>query len=151
MPDDDASAPAAAPDKKRPAAELLARLVSALLLGSVALGLAWAGAMPFSALVLVVALLMSWEWGRVVRGVEFDLTFVVHAIAVLIALGLTAFGYAALGWAALVIGTIIAVPLNFGERGLLSAAGVLYTGLPAVALLPGRAFSLREIHAKPRR
>jgi phosphatidate cytidylyltransferase len=90
---------------------------------------------PFASLVLLVALLMSWEWGRVVRGVEFDLTFLVHAAAVAIGLGLAAFGYAALGLAVLTTGSIIVVPLQFGERPLVSAAGVLYAGLPAVALL----------------
>ncbi len=115
--------------------ELMLRLVSALLLGAAALGMAWWGAKPFALLVLIVVLVMSWEWGRVVRGVDFDLTFLVHAIAVTIAVGLAAFGYAALGLAVLVIATIISVPLQFGERGLLSAAGVLYTGLPALALL----------------
>jgi phosphatidate cytidylyltransferase len=111
------------------------RIVSALILGSIALAMAWWGEKPFAVLVLVIALLMSWEWGRVVRGVEFDLTSIVHAVAVTIAVGLAAFGYATLGMAALLIATIIAVPLQFGERGLLSAAGVVYTGLPAVALL----------------
>lgn len=125
----------AAEAPKRPVVELTLRVISALLLGTVALAMAWWGQLPFAILVAVVALLMSWEWGRVVRGVDFDLTFVVHAVAAAIAVALTAFGYAALGVAALTIGTIIAVPLQFNERGLLSAAGVLYTGLPAVALL----------------
>lgn len=120
---------------KKSSGELTMRVVSALLLGVVALAMAWWGPLPFALLVLFVALLMSWEWGRVVRGVEFDLTFIVHAIAVTIAVGLAACGYAALGMAALAIATIISVPLQFGERSLLSAAGVLYTGLPALALL----------------
>jgi phosphatidate cytidylyltransferase len=48
---------------------------------------------------------------------------------------LTAIGYAALGLSVLVIGAIIVIPLQFGERPIFSAAGVLYCGLPAVALL----------------
>ena len=126
---------AAASPEPRSAGELVARIASGIVLGAVALGVAWLGAKPFAALVLVVALLMSWEWGRVVRGVEFDLTFVIHAAAVTIAVLLGALGFAALGLAALFVGAIIAIPLQFGERGLLSSAGVLYTGLPALALL----------------
>jgi phosphatidate cytidylyltransferase len=123
------------------------RIVSALILASIALAMAWWSGTTFAVLVLVVALLMSWEWGRVVRGVEMDLAFLVHAVAVTIAVGLAAFGYATLGLAALLIATIIAVPLQFGERGLLSAAGVVYTGLPAVALLWLRSDAVWGLHA----
>lgn len=128
----DATAEAATP---RTTGEFLVRLVSGVLLAAVTIAAAWLGPWPFAGLVLLVALLMSWEWGRVVRKADFDLSFVVHAIAIVIAVGLAAFGYAALGLAVLAIATIIAVPLQFGSYGLLSAAGVLYTGVPAVALL----------------
>jgi phosphatidate cytidylyltransferase len=111
------------------------RLASGVVFAAITLALAWAGQMPFALLVLVAGLLMSWEWCRVVRGNEFDLTLVVHGAAVLAATVLTAFGYAALGLSALVIGAIIVVPLEFGQRPIFSAAGVLYCGLPAVALL----------------
>ncbi len=59
----------------------------------------------------------------------------VHGTAVAAATVLTALGYAAMGLAVVVIGAIIVLPLEFGARPLISAAGVLYTGLPAVALL----------------
>jgi phosphatidate cytidylyltransferase len=135
MQDDVASEDKPAPSPRPGAGDLLPRLISGVVLGAVALGLAWAGPKPFALLVLLVSLLMSWEWGRVVRGADFDLTFYIHAAAVTIAVLLAMFGFSALGLAVLVAGTIIAIPLQFGERGLLSAAGVLYTGLPAVALL----------------
>ncbi len=51
------------------------------------------------------------------------------------AIALTAFGFAALGVAVIVIGSIIVLALEFGQRPIFSAAGVLYAGLPAVALL----------------
>lgn len=115
--------------------DLLQRTVSGLVLGALALALTWYDARAFALLVLIVSVAMSWEWGRIVRGQGYDLTFVVHAAAVAIAVGLAAFGYAALAVAVLVIATIIVVPLQFGEHALLSASGVLYTGLPAVAML----------------
>jgi phosphatidate cytidylyltransferase len=118
-----------------PAWDLGKRLVFGTLFAAVAVGLAWAGPLPFAALVLVVLLLMSWEWGRVVRRSEFDLTLVVHGVAVAAATVLTSLGYAALGLAVLVIGAIIVVPLQFGAHPIFSALGVLYTGLPAVAIL----------------
>ncbi|HKZ97855.1 MAG TPA: phosphatidate cytidylyltransferase [Hyphomicrobiaceae bacterium] len=111
------------------------RLLWGVLFAVIAIGLAYAGQLAFALLVLPVTVVMSWEWARVVRGTEFDLTLVVHAVVVAVGAILTAFGYAALGLAALVIGAIIVLPLQFGERPLVSAAGVVYTGLPAVALL----------------
>jgi phosphatidate cytidylyltransferase len=115
--------------------DILTRLTSGVVFAATAIGLAWAGQMPFALLVLVVVVLMSWEWSRIVRGTGSDLTLVVHAAAVIAATILTALGFAALGLAMLVIGAIIVLPLQFGERPIFSAAGVLYTGLPAVALL----------------
>jgi phosphatidate cytidylyltransferase len=111
------------------------RLASGIVFGAITIALAWAGEMPFALLVLVAVMLMSWEWCRVVRGSEFDPTLVVHSVAVAAATVLTAIGYAALGLSVLVIGAIIVIPLQFGERPIFSAAGVLYCGLPAVALL----------------
>jgi len=115
--------------------EIWLRAVSAIGLGIIAFASAWAGVLPFAGLVLAVALLMSWEWSRVVRGEGVDIALIVHGLSVTVAAVLAAFGFAALGVAALVIGTIIVLALQFGERPILSAAGVLYAGLPAVALL----------------
>jgi phosphatidate cytidylyltransferase len=116
-------------------ANLKSRIVSGTVLAAVAFALAWAGPMPFAALVLVVALFISWEWGRMVRGVSADLAFLVHAVAVAAAVALAAAGYAALGLAVLVTAAIILVPLVFGRGARLSALGVFYVGLPAVSLL----------------
>ncbi|AHB49222.1 phosphatidate cytidylyltransferase [Hyphomicrobium nitrativorans NL23] len=116
-------------------AELGLRIVSALLLGSVSVALAWAGTLPFAALVLAVTLILSWEWAHVVRGDGIDLALGIQFAAAIGAIGLAAFGFAALGVALLLIGTIIVLALEFGERPILSAAGVLYAGLPAVALI----------------
>ncbi len=111
------------------------RIVSGAVLAAVAFGLAYAGPEPFAILVLVVALFVSWEWGRMVRGVGNDLAYLIHAIAVAAAIGLAVAGYAALGAAVLMTGAIILIPLVFGRGARLSALGVLYVGLPAISLL----------------
>jgi phosphatidate cytidylyltransferase len=59
----------------------------------------------------------------------------VHAVAVAAGIVLAAAGYAALGLAALFIAAIILVPLYMGRGARLSALGVFYVGLPAIALL----------------
>jgi phosphatidate cytidylyltransferase len=136
MQDDGTLAPE--PDEIAPPSQpshILLRAISALGLATVAFAAAWAGVLPFAVLVLAVCLVMSWEWSRVVRGDGLDVSLIVHGLAVTAAIALAAFGFAALGVAALVIGTIIVLALEFGSRPILSAAGVLYAGLPAVALL----------------
>lgn len=111
------------------------RIVSGAVLAIIAFALAYAGPLPFAVLVLVCALVISWEWGRLVRGAAFDFGYFVHAAAVTAAIVLAAAGYAALALAALVIAAIILVPLYVGRGARLSALGVFYVGLPAVALL----------------
>lgn len=115
--------------------ELGLRVATGLLLGAVAVGLAWAGVLPFAVLSLAVALILSWEWAHVVRDDGPDLPLAVSGIAMVGAAVLAAFGFAALGVAVLLIATIIVFALEFGQRPGLSAAGVLYAGLPAVALI----------------
>ncbi len=111
------------------------RIISGAVLAVVAMALAYAGPLPFAALILAVALLISWEWSRVVRGERFDLPFFIHATAVTIAIALAAMGYGAIGVAVLATAAIVIVPPTFGRSAGLSALGVFYVGLPAVALL----------------
>jgi phosphatidate cytidylyltransferase len=111
------------------------RVVSGLLLAALCLGLTVWGVLPFAALVMIVCLLMSWEWARIVRGTGVDLAFAIHAITVVLAVVLTAAGYAAMGIATVLVGAIIVVPIRLGHGARLSALGVLYTGIPAVVLI----------------
>ncbi len=82
------------------------RLNSGAVLATVAFLLTYAGPLPFALLILVCALVISWEWGRLVRGATFDLGFFLHAIGVTAAVVLAAAGYAALAFAVLVITAI---------------------------------------------
>ncbi len=116
--------------------DLGARVLSGLALGAIALGLLYAGVVPFAALIFVVTLLMCWEWGHVVRQSDvFDAVLIVHGISVGAATILATMGLAALALIALIAGTLVVGALRFGERARLSALGVLYVGLPAVALV----------------
>jgi phosphatidate cytidylyltransferase len=111
------------------------RLISGAVLATVAFLLTYAGPLPFALLILVCALVISWEWGRLVRGATFDLGFFLHAIGVTAAIVLAAAGYAALALAVLVTTAITLIPLYIGRGARLSGLGVFYVGLPAVALL----------------
>lgn len=117
-------------------ADLKLRLVSGIVLALVGLGALFSGSIyPFALVVMITAILMSWEWGRIVRGPEPDVPMIVHALAAGLAAGLTTFQAAGLGLAVLLVGTILIFALQFGNRPLMSSLGVLYTGLPAVALI----------------
>lgn len=127
-PANDTSAP-------RPLRDLKLRLVSGLALAAAAIGLTWASVLSFSLLVLVVALIVAWEWGRIVRNGGVDTIFVIHALFVITAVMLTVAGLPALGLMAVLVGSILAVLLGFDVHGRMSALGVAYAGLPSVALV----------------
>jgi phosphatidate cytidylyltransferase len=119
--------------------DLKPRLIAGAVMAAVALALAYAGPKPFALLVIAVALIMCWEWGRVVRGEEFGLAFVVHAGTIIVAGVLAAVGLPALGGVAVAIGGIILLVMPLGPRQAMSAAGVAYVGFPTVAMLWFRA------------
>lgn len=115
--------------------DLKSRILAGILLAIVAGTLSWWGGWPFAALILSVALAMSWEWGQVVRGGGAHITLGVHAISAVAAVTLSAMGLAALGLATVLASALVVFALELGGRSIVSSAGVLYTGLPAVALL----------------
>jgi phosphatidate cytidylyltransferase len=115
--------------------ELALRIVSGFVMAVAAGGLLYAGAIPFAVLVAIVGVLTSLEWSRIVRGEGFDAALGIQIAAVIAASALAAAGLAALGLSALAVGTILTGLLCFFSRPLLSAEGVLYAGLPAVALI----------------
>jgi len=135
MPDNLTASHADAHGREKLPTDLKVRIIAGSIMAAVALALTYAGSTWFALLVLVVALVISWEWGRVVRGASFDLAFLVHAAAVTVAIILAAQGYAALGLAVIAAAAIVLVPLVFGRGARLSVLGVLYVGVPAVALL----------------
>jgi phosphatidate cytidylyltransferase len=115
--------------------ELAERIVSGVAIAAFAFVMVYWSPKAFAALMFLVAAAMSWEWGRIVRGSSPDIGTVVHLLAVLATAVLSAAGMAGLGVATAVIGAIAVAVLEFGTgRSQLSGAGVLYTGLPVVAL-----------------
>ncbi len=111
------------------------RVISGLVMGAVAALFTFSGATAFSVLVIVVALLLSWEWGRLVHGRDADVVVAIHVGSAGAAAALAAFGYVGLGLLALPIGAILAMVLSLGRNSAYSALGVFYAGLPAVTLI----------------
>ncbi|MFN3869378.1 MAG: phosphatidate cytidylyltransferase, partial [Hyphomicrobiaceae bacterium] len=115
--------------------DLKPRLIAGVAMATVALALTYAGPLPFAAMVGLVAVLMCWEWGRVVRGRDFGVAFAAHAATVAVAVGLAAIGDMRLALAALAAGAILVLVAAGGGRREMSALGVAYVGLPALALI----------------
>lgn len=133
-PNGGASEPGGARVQKKKS-DLKPRLIAGAVMAAITLVLTYAGTIPFAALVLGVALVMCWEWGRVVRGEEFGPALVVHALVVVVAGVLTVVGQPVLGLAGLVVGAIALLAMPLGPRRGMSAAGVAYVGLPTIAML----------------
>jgi phosphatidate cytidylyltransferase len=111
------------------------RLAAGLGMGAVALAFTLAGVMPFAVLVVLVALVVAWEWGRLVHGTEAGAIVAVLIGAAALAGILAAVGLVGLGLLALPIGAILAALLSLGRNSIFSALGVFYAGLPTVALI----------------
>ena len=111
------------------------RLVAGLIMGAVAAAFTLAGETPFAVLVVLGALIVAWEWGRLVHGTEGGIIIAVLVATAALAGILAALGLVGLGLLALPIGAILAALLSLGRNSLFSALGVFYAGLPAVALI----------------
>lgn len=115
--------------------DLLPRVVSGVVLGVAALLLTWWSVWSFAVLVTAVALIVAWEWGRIVRKSDFDLILAINAIAVVAAVLLTLLDMPVLALLAVVVAALLAAVQGFSQLGRISALGVLYSGLPAIALV----------------
>jgi phosphatidate cytidylyltransferase len=119
----------------RVGADLWPRVASGIVMAIVAIGLTVAGPIPFAVLVLTIGLVVSWEWGRVVRGIDADLVLAAHLGGVGAGIMLAAIDLPALGVVALSMCTILVALLSFGRKAAYSALGVTFAGLPGIALL----------------
>ncbi len=116
--------------------ELRQRILSGLAVAAIAIFALWAGPLTFSVLVFAIAAVMSWEWGNIVRKEGVDTPGILHIGAVAVAAGLSGIGAAGLGVIAVAAGAIAVSALLFGGgQARLSSLGVIYTGLPVVALV----------------
>lgn len=115
--------------------EIAVRIASGIVMAAVTGGFLYFGGLPFALLVTAVGVMTGFEWSRIVRETDIDAGLIVQVLAVVIAAALTWVGLAALGLAVIVGGTILTGLLCFRTRPLLSAEGVLYAGLPVVALI----------------
>ena len=127
--------------------DLKPRIVSGVVLAAAVLAITLAGVLPFAALMAVIGAVIAWEWGRIVRGLDADVVMAAHAGAVIAAVALAVAALPGLSLLAIAIGMILVALLSFGRHSVLSATGVAYAGLPAVALIWLRADEPLGAHA----
>ncbi len=111
------------------------RLLTGIALAAAVAVVTFSGPMPFSVMVVLISLAVSWEWGRLVNGPDAATLLVVQLASVAFSGLLATFLSVALGLLALAIGAILATLLSPGRGGFLSALGVLYAGFPALAMI----------------
>ena len=113
------------------------RWLSALVLVPLAVYLTWLGSWPFLLLVAMAAVLMAFEWNRLVYGEEARFFFAVHAVISVVALLLMGLGEPLISVFVVVVGGLcVSVLTLFVQRPPLWALlGVVYTGLPCIGFV----------------
>ncbi|MGV8997052.1 MAG: phosphatidate cytidylyltransferase [Parvibaculaceae bacterium] len=103
-------------------AELRTRIISALILAPVALGLTYLGGWPFAALLAVAAVAMAFELSTLLPGISLTMRIMLAGVA-LAAIGLTAIG-----------GPFVALLATLAGLTFAVAAGIV-TGAPLLSLV----------------
>lgn len=127
--------PPATPFARLAPNELTKRVISAMVLGVMAIGAAVGGAWPLAVMVSIGAIVLAWEWGRLVRNSEFDDTMYVHVATLLIAIALAAGELMDYALITLFCGFVAIAIRRSREYRKLSALGVLYIGLAAIGVV----------------
>lgn len=125
------------------------RILSAALLAPAALGAVYVGGPVFAAAVAFAALLMAFEWARMIEGRDFTWAFCALALSGAIALAAAATGRYEWAYGACAAGGLLAATVTQAGRRAWIAFGAIYILAPATALIwlrsdveNGRALSL---------
>jgi len=114
------------------------RIASAAVLAPVAVGAAWLGGWYFGAIVVLAAVAMGWEWGRLTAGGAFGRDGAVVLLTIVAAATAGAAGAPKAGLALLAIGVFAVLAMPSRRRGGASAwaaMGAVWIGASCVALL----------------
>lgn len=117
--------------------ELAKRIASAAVLAPVAIYLVYVGGWPFTLLVMLVAVLMTYEWARLVRGSHLNADYVIHAVTAIIAVALAGAGMPLLALGAALAGVAVAfgVVVWTGQARRWPMIGFPYILLPCIGLV----------------
>ncbi|MBV8538882.1 MAG: phosphatidate cytidylyltransferase [Alphaproteobacteria bacterium] len=119
-------------------ADLGPRVLSAIIMAAIALVAIEAGAMVFDVLVAIGTAVLAWEWTRLCGGGRFGWTGVVQAVAVVAVVAAASFASPAVGVALIAAGCLgdyVAARISGRVHPRWIAAGTVYIGLPAIAIV----------------
>jgi phosphatidate cytidylyltransferase len=111
--------------------------LSALVLAPIVIAAVWLGGWAWTSLVAVAAVLMASEWDRLTRGQGSGAPGVLYAAIAVLAVGLAGAGQFAAALLALAAGiaVVAAVAAAAGRRPYWLTLGIVYVGLPTIAMV----------------
>lgn len=120
--------------------ELTLRLLSAFFLVGITLAGTYLGGWFFSGLILLMALLMAWEWFALTGGKRRGVSFVVQCVALVLAVYFATEAEYLYSLSVLLLSIIfvllfIYTRISVSDAPLWTAFGGLYSGLPAIAMI----------------
>ncbi|WP_422024897.1 phosphatidate cytidylyltransferase [Pyruvatibacter mobilis] len=113
------------------------RIASAAVLAPVAIYLVYRGGWAFTGLVMLAAVLMTYEWARLVRGSHLNADYIIHAVTAIVSIGLAGADKPLLGLLAALAGVVLAlvVVILRGQGRRWPMIGFPYILLPCIAIV----------------
>jgi phosphatidate cytidylyltransferase len=118
---------------KRPGPELALRVVSALVLAPLAVGVAYIGGWPFALFWGAAAIGVLWEWTSLVAGADRWSVLMAGAVSLALALALAHTHHLVAGIIVLAMGALAVAALAPTERRIWVACGIPYAGALGMA------------------
>ena len=120
---------------QRALSSLQQRIVSALILAPIGFAVIWAGGWVFSLFVALIAVVMAFEWNRLISGQKFSLAFAFHALIAVAAILAINNNQITLALSLTAAGALITALLSLRIAPLWALGGVIYTLLPCIAMV----------------
>jgi phosphatidate cytidylyltransferase len=134
--------------ERRTFADLRPRILSSLVLASVAIAVLWAGGVLFALFWLAAGLAILWEWQALVGEMRHRPRFLAGAVGIAVAAAFASYIALAIAFVALATAAVLTALIAQERDRFIAGAGVLYAGalvICAIALRLSDAFGLIAI------
>jgi phosphatidate cytidylyltransferase len=134
--------------ERRTFADLRPRILSSLVLASVAIAVLWAGGVLFAMFWLAAGLAILWEWQALINGPRHRPRFLVGAVGIAVAAAFASYVALGISFVALLAAAVLTASVAQERERFFAGAGVLYAGalvICAIALRLSDAFGLLAI------
>ena len=125
------------PARNAKSGELRQRIASALVMIPLAIAAVWSGGPIFAGFVIILGVVMAWEWSRLVQGTPWTIALACIAAGVVISGIFAASGAVVSALVALAAAWACSIAIDFfaGKRFFWALVGVPYITLPVIALI----------------